>query len=117
MRVDYDRLRELLEKHSPAPWTAIDKNDDGKPRPDTSRLMRDADGEYLGIMHHPDAELAALAPDMARELLRLRRELTDLRDLMQTNAGYLRKNGHDIAANWNHTHAHRLDRIIEGKQQ
>lgn len=72
MSIDYDRLRELLEKHSPAPWTAIGEYDNGKPRPDTSRLMRDADGEYLGIMHPPDAELAALAPEVARELLRLR---------------------------------------------
>lgn len=114
MSIDYDRLREMVEKHSPAPWAAIDKNDDGKPRPATSRLMRDADGEYLGIMHHPDAELAALAPDMARELLRLRRELTDLRDLMHTNAGYLRKNGHDIAADWTENHALRLAQIMKG---
>lgn len=80
MSIDYDRLREMVEKHSPAPWAAIDKNDDGKPRPATSRLMRDADGEYLGIMHHPDAELAALAPDMAAELLRLRDGIKTLAD-------------------------------------
>ena len=58
--------------------------------------------------------LMALAPVMARELLRLRRELTDLRDLMYTHAGYLRKDGHGVAANWTSDHAHRLARILEG---
>ena len=61
--------------------------------------------------------LRAHAEPMARELLRLRRELTDLRDLMHTNAGYLRKDGHDIAANWNHTHVLCLNRIIQGDNQ
>lgn len=82
MSFDYDRLREMVEKHSPAPWAAIDKYDDGKPRPDTSRLMRGADGEYLGIMHHPDAELAALAPELARELIRLHDGVKSVRDGM-----------------------------------
>ena len=58
--------------------------------------------------------LRAHAEPMARELLRLRRELTDLRDLMHTNAEYLRKDGNDIAANWNHTHVLHLNRIIQG---
>ena len=58
--------------------------------------------------------LAALTPDMARELLRLRRELTDLRDLMFTHAGYLRKDGHGVAVHWAEGHAHRLTRIIQG---
>lgn len=114
MSIDYNRLREIVEKHSPAPWAAIDKNDDGKPRPATSRLMRDADGEYLGIMHHPDAELAALAPDMAAELLRLHRELTDLRDSMLAHEGYLRRVGQKVAANYVHKHKCRLAQIIQG---
>lgn len=88
MSIDYDRLRELLEKHSPAPWAAIGEDDNGKPRPDTSRLMRGADGEYLGIMHHPDAELAALAPDMARELLRLRDGVKQVADDLGEKAEY-----------------------------
>lgn len=52
--------------------------------------------------------------DLARELLRLRRELTDLRDLMFTHGGYLRKDGHFVAAHWAEGHAHRLNRIIQG---
>lgn len=52
--------------------------------------------------------------DLARELLRLRRELTDLRDLMWTNAGHLRKDGHAIAADWTENHALKLARIMQG---
>ena len=52
--------------------------------------------------------------DLARELLRLRRELTDLRDLMHTHAVYQRADGYGTAANWTSDHAHRLNRIIQG---
>ena len=52
--------------------------------------------------------------DLARELLRLRRELTDLRGLMHTHAGYLRKDGHGIAADHAENHAYRLARIMQG---
>lgn len=70
----------------------------------------------------PDHKLARIAQwavgdqaeDLARELLRLRRELTDLRNLMRTHSEYLRKNGHDTAANWVHTHEYKLTRIIKG---
>lgn len=72
MSFDYDRLRELVDEHTPGPWELVGEYADGEPRPDTSRMLRGAGGEYLGIMHHPDAELAALAPTLARELLRLR---------------------------------------------
>lgn len=104
MSIDYDRLRELAEKHSPAPWTTVDTYDDGKPRPDTSRLMRDARGEYIGVMHHPDAELAALAPELAREVLELNNELWRLRD----EAGHLsallrREMQQEVADGNNHT--------------
>ena len=50
----------------------------------------------------------------ARELLRLRRELTDLRDLMFTHAGYLRKDRHTTAADWTENHAQRLAQIMQG---
>lgn len=67
MSIDYGQLKALVEVAPPGPW-----EQDSEPRPDTSRLMLDANGEYMGIMHTPGADLAALAPDMARELLRLR---------------------------------------------
>lgn len=55
--------------------------------------------------------------DLARELLRLRRELTDLRGLMRTHARYQRSDGYDTAADWTRDHADRLNRIIEGNQK
>lgn len=111
MSIDYNRLREIVEKHSPAPWAAIDKNDDGKPRPATSRLMRDTDGEYLGIMHHPDAELAALAPDMARELLALRDGVKQVADELGEKADY----APNIPRQAAYTEAEqRLNHLLEG---
>ena len=70
-------LKRLLDEATPGPWTALATYDDGAPRPDTTREMRAA-GEYLGIMHTPNAELAAAAPDLAQEVLRMRTEFTSL---------------------------------------
>lgn len=79
--------------------------------------------ELLDQMRHGDDmndrlnakwELEFQAPALARELLRLRRELTDLRDLMYTNAGYLRKDWLDIAADHAENYAYRLTRIMQG---
>lgn len=68
-------LQRLLDQAAPGPWTALATYDDGAPRPDTTREMRAA-GEYLGIMHTPNSALAAAAPDLAQEVLRLRRRLS-----------------------------------------
>lgn len=88
MSIDYDRLRELLEQ-----WQHGDE------------VRGQLEAQW-------DMELAA--PDMARELLRLRDELTDLRDTMHTHAGYLHRYGHLTAGDYAHNHAHRLTRILEG---
>lgn len=88
MSIDYDRLRELLEQ-----WRHGDE-------------VRDQ------LEAQWDMELAA--PDMARELLRLRRELTDLRDPMLAHEGYLRRVGQNVAANYVHKHERRLAQIIQG---
>lgn len=63
-----EQARELLDGAQPGPWKAVDEDDNGKKRPDTSRLMRSASGEYLGIMHGQDAHLAAAAPDLAETI-------------------------------------------------
>jgi len=81
MSIDYDMMRELLDEAAPGPWEAKNEHSNGNARTDTSRLMHDARGEYIGIMHHPDAELAALAPDMAAELLRLRDRVEQVREM------------------------------------
>lgn len=75
MTIDYDRLRELADEHTPGPWVR---------HPDQPRALCNLDTKFL--VHHemvknrgmePSAEdeanteLIALAPDMARELLHL----------------------------------------------
>lgn len=78
-------LKRLLAEAAPGPWEALDRYSDGAPRPDTTREMRAA-GEYLGIMHAPNAELAALAPDLAQEVIRLREHVKGLALAMETKA-------------------------------
>lgn len=88
MTIDYDRLRELLEQ-----WQH---------------------GDEVRDQLEAQWEMELAAPDMARELLRLRRELTDLRDLMHTHAGFLHRDGQRTAADYAHNHAHRLTRLLNG---
>lgn len=66
-----DKARELLDNATPGPWEAWDTYSNGTPRQDTSRQMRAGD-QYLGIMHAPDAHLAAAAPDLAKLVAGLR---------------------------------------------
>lgn len=75
MSIDYDRLRELADEHTPGPWLCERDGDEYEFVIGTEDfgIITEADNEV-------DGQLIALAPDMARELLRLRRELTDLRD-------------------------------------
>lgn len=115
-----DDLKALCERTPMGPWAAISDY------PYISIVMaNDPDEIHAPIVDivdsttdepevEPTHELIALAPDLARELLRLRRELTDLRDLMRTNAGYLHRYGHLTAGDYAHNHAHRLTRILEG---
>lgn len=52
--------------------------------------------------------------DLARELLRLRDELTDLRDTMYSHAELICVKNRLVAADYVHNHADRLTRIIRG---
>ena len=52
--------------------------------------------------------------DLARELLRLHRELVDLCALMVIHADSLHLDGHHYAAKHIFNHTNRLTRIIEG---
>lgn len=117
MSIDYDRLQKILERATPGPWTVEDDGYD--------IIVGDEEGHSLGWGDQVrfkfeagdqthDPALVALAPDLARELLRLRRELTDLRDLMSKHASYQRADGYGTAANWTRDHANRLARIMQG---
>ena len=117
MSIDYDRLRELADEHTPGPWEQTTRGQIGNRelRAIVSLVGGDESGEQIGDCNlEADRELIALAPDMARELLRLRRELTDLRDRMNANADELNSRGYLYAADYAHHHAHRLARIIQG---
>lgn len=82
MSIDYDRLRELLDEATPGPWEAVGEYADGRPRPDTSRRICGDGAKYLGIMHTPDAELAALAPELAKQVLNYHYAVGQLRHLL-----------------------------------
>ena len=115
-----DALKTLCERTPMGPWAAISDY------PYISIVMaNDPDEIHAPIVDivdsttdepevEPTHELIALAPVMARELLRLRRELTDLRDLMSKHASYQRADGYGTAANWTRDHANRLARIMQG---
>ena len=92
MSIDYDRLRELVDAATPGPWVR---------HPDQPRALCNLDTKFL--VHHemvknrgmePSAEdvanteLIALAPDMARELLRLRDGVKQVADNLGENAEY-----------------------------
>ncbi|MBF9011331.1 hypothetical protein [Corynebacterium phoceense] len=76
MTLNENTIRELLEQAAPGPWAALSTYEDGAERPDTTREMRSSDREYLGIMHGTNAQLAALAPELAAEVLRLHEALS-----------------------------------------
>ena len=86
MSIDYDRLRAELDRHENG-----DDHDNYK----------------------ADEWLYMNKGKIARELLRLRDELTDLRDTMYAHAELLRGESRPVAADY----AHRLNRILNGDNQ
>lgn len=81
MSIDYDRLRELADKAPPGPWEVnVEETSTCGDLIEGLAAWIDADNEFVfgrGMEIEEDEELtnlafAALAPDMARELLRLR---------------------------------------------
>lgn len=80
-------LQRLLDQAAPGPWEARGNYLDGDARPDDSYQIRAAAGDYLGIMHGQDAHLAAHAPELAQEVLRMRRELESMHDAWLRMAG------------------------------
>lgn len=75
MSIDYDLLRELAGKASPSPWRA------GKHGYMGGQTIYNKNGVPLAFnVSGHNSELAALAPDMARELLALRDEIEKTRD-------------------------------------
>ena len=104
MSINYDRLRELLDKAPPGPWEV--KAEETSACGDLIEGLAawiEADNERVfgcGMEIEEDEELtnlalAALAPDLARELLRLRDEIERTRDRV---AGELERVGPELRA-------------------
>ncbi|OFP21974.1 hypothetical protein HMPREF2996_02430 [Corynebacterium sp. HMSC066C02] len=79
-------LKRLLDEAAPGPWGARGNYKEGGPRPDTSCQIFSADGKYLGIVHSPHVDLAAAAPALAQEVIRLRGRIEGLILEMETKA-------------------------------
>lgn len=83
MSFDYDRLRELADEHTPGPWEQATRGKIGNRelRTIVALVGGDESGEQIGDSTlEADRELIALAPELARELLRLRDEIQATRD-------------------------------------
>lgn len=65
-------IQRLLAEAAPGPWEA--RRDYGE-----TYQLHDAEDEYLGIMHSQDAQLTALAPPLAQEILRMRSQLAAMK--------------------------------------
>lgn len=118
MNIDYDRLKTLSDNASPSPWTVKD-DDYGEVIVANESGHSMTWGEQVRFEMYAgdkniDPHLVALAPDMARELLRLLRELNGLRDTMREYARFLRKNDQRAAGHHIADFAQRLDQVIEG---
>ena len=123
MSIDYDRLRALLDETALGPWEVEQIDAQYADCPTSTMFYLDGADMEIAVREAVDRNygrvessfaLMALAPVMARELLRLRRELTDLRDLMQTHAQYLAQDGLRAAAEYAYDHALRLTRVLDG---
>ena len=104
MSIDYDRLRELLDKATPGPWEFHEEQEwehvaGPEYPPMLTRVEHTVEGNDGGLLfgnfndavleEHPDnLRLAALAPDMARELLRLHDGMKQVADDLGENAEY-----------------------------
>lgn len=114
MSIDYDRLRELLDKSTPSPWKFHEEQEwehvAGPEYPPmltyVEHTVEGNDGEQLFgqfnstvLEERPgNLRLAALAPDMARELLRLQNGIERVLAQMNDNATTLRRlEQHNIA--------------------
>ena len=109
MSIDYDRLRELSEYASPGPWRT-----DEHPYMD-GQSVYNADGTRIAQhLSGNNAELVALAPDMARELLRLRDGLDDLLSVMAHEGECLHKDYYPLTRKYLATYADKLALLLEG---
>lgn len=126
MTIDYDRLRELAEYASPGPWKVeAEETSTCGDLIEGLAAWIEADNELVfgrGMEIEEDEELtnlalAALAPDMARELLRLRDGIAAQRDTCANTATVCRSSNDPDApavASTLESVAHSLTRLLKG---
>lgn len=108
MSIDYDRLRELVDEATPGPWRA-----DDVARCECCTHV-EAPAASVCTADMADAPLIALAPDMARELLRLRDGLEVIRDRCATLAKSAKNAGIRPLAREMDTNAKALTGLLNG---
>lgn len=130
MSIDYDRLRELRDKSTPSPWKFHEEQEwehvAGPEYPPmltyVEHTVEGSDGGLLFgnsndtvLEEHPDnLRLAALAPDMAAELLRQRDGIERVLAQMNDHAATLRRLEHHNVAFYTEQYAHLLTDLLNG---
>ena len=133
MSIDYDRLRELRDKSTPSPWKFHEEQEwehvAGPEYPPmltyVEHTVEGSDGEQLFgqfnstvLEERPgNLRLAALAPDMARELLRQRDGIEVIRDRCANLARSARAAGIHTLANEMYATAKALTDLLNGDVQ
>ena len=112
MTLNETHIRELLEQATPGPWEALFDNE--AIETDTSTVLYNTDGavEWGRNIEH-DVPLAALAPELAADWLRLRRELADFRAALQDGATNPELTSIDHS--WCEATRDGIDRILNGE--
>ena len=101
MTLNANHIRELLDAAEPAPWSVA--------RLDLHRDTGVVDNEHAVASKH----LAARAPELAAEYLRLRRELADFRAALQDGATNPELTSIDHS--WCEAARDGIDRILNGE--
>ena len=101
MTLNENTIRELLDAAEPAPWSVA--------RLDLHRDTGVVDNEHAVASKH----LAARAPELAAEYLRLRRELADFRAALQDGATNPELTSIDHS--WCEAARDGIDRILNGE--
>lgn len=120
MIIDYDRLKELADKAGPGPWTVKEDWDEVIVANESGHAM--SWGEQVrfkmeGGDKNVEPHLIALAPDMARELLRLRDGIKVIRDYCSGVARSARSAGIHTVANEMYAEAKALTDLLEGETE
>lgn len=120
----YDRARDALNNATPGPWEAYDPGD-GTARlygGDNQHLVKAVSSAHPAIaaqvyLERADGELAALAPELAAEVVRLHDELREIADEWEADAKYQHKHMGSSEAEASEAAAARIRAALEGVEE